>query len=254
MYGADGRTNVASGDPNGSPAEGPASSPDIRGGTSRSHHHQENALKKKLAAAASVLGLGVAITMAAMSPSNGLSTPTGHQAKSDVLHFNLQRSAGAVAAGCLDDAGAKVTIKSGGGVEHMTIKAHDLVPNSEYDVFIIQVPDAPFGLSWYQGDMESDSYGNATGKFVGRFNVETFSIAPDVAPAPVVHDGDASQNPKTAPVHQFHIGIWFGSPATAAKAGCPNTVTPFNGEHNAGIQALSTTQFDDLNGPLRQLD
>src|SRR4051794_31995596 len=101
-----------------------------RGGNGRTHHHQEKALKKKLAAAASVLGLGVAITMAAMSPSNGLSTTT-HQAKGGVLKFSLQRSAGAQAAGCLDDAGAKVTIKPGGPVEHMTIKAHDLVPNSE---------------------------------------------------------------------------------------------------------------------------
>lgn len=210
-------------------------------------------MKNKLAAAVSVLGLGVAITMAATQPSSGLSS-AAHQPKADAVHFNLQRSAGVQAAGCLDDAGATVTIKPGGPVEHMTIKAHDLVPNSEYDVFIIQVPDAPFGLSWYQGDMESDQYGNATGKFVGRFNTETFSVATDVAQAPVVHQGDASQNPKTAPVHQFHIGIWFGSPATAAKAGCPNTVTPFNGEHNAGIQALSSTQFDDLNGPLRGIE
>ena len=165
--------------------------------------------------------------------------------------FGMVRSAAVETAGCAMNAQARVTIDSLGPVEVMNVEATGLPPNAEFDLFVTQLPNAPFGMAWYQGDMESDQYGNATGKFVGRFNVETFTVAPDVAQAPVVHEGDASQNPKTAPVHQFHIGIWFGSPTTAAKAGCPSTVTPFNGEHNAGIQALSTTQFDDLNGPLR---
>ena len=47
--------------------------------------------------------------------------------------------------------------------------------------------------------------------------------------------------------------IWFNSPADADKAGCGNTVTPFNGEHNAGGQALSTRNFPNDDGPLRQL-
>jgi hypothetical protein len=210
-------------------------------------------LKKKLAAAASVLGLGVAITMAAMSPSNGLGA-TGHQSQTDsVLRFQLQRSTAVTTAGCLVGASASVSVKQAGQVEHMTINAHNLVPNSEYDVFIIQVPNAPFGVSWYQGDLESDANGDAIGHYAGRFNVETFAVAPNVAPAPVVFPGDGSQNVASAPIHEYHVGVWFGSPATAVKAGCPNTVTPFNGEHNAGIQALSTKQFGDLNGPLRQL-
>jgi hypothetical protein len=55
-------------------------------------------------------------------------------------------------------------------------------------------------------------------------------------------------------VHTYHLGLWFNSPADAAKAGCPSTVTPFNGEHNAGIQALSTRQFQDQHGPLRRIN
>jgi hypothetical protein len=43
------------------------------------------------------------------------------------------------------------------------------------------------------------------------------------------------------------------SPADAAAAGCPDTKTPFNGDHTAGIQVLSTRNFDKLQGPLRQL-
>jgi hypothetical protein len=48
----------------------------------------------------------------------------------------------------------------------------------------------------------------------------------------------------------YHLGLWFDSAADAAKAGCPNTATPFNGEHNAGIQVLNTARFPLLKGPL----
>ena len=210
-------------------------------------------MNKKLAAVASVLGLGVAITMAATSPSNGQTTG-GHRASTDAaLRFQLQRATGVVAANCLAGASANVTVQPAGQVEHMTISAHNLVPNSEYDVFVIQVPDAPFGVSWYQGDLESDAQGNAIGHYAGRFNIETFAVAPGVGPAPVVFPGDGAQNVASPPIHEYHVGVWFGSPATAAKAGCPTTVTPFNGEHNAGIQALSTKQFGDRFGPLRRL-
>ena len=113
---------------------------------------------------------------------------------------------------------------------------------------------APFGLAWYQGDIETDSHGNGSGTFVGRFNVETFIVAPGVAPAPVVFNHppfpDANQNPKTPPVQLYHLGLWFNSPADAARAGCASTVTPFNGTHNAGIQALNTANFPLLRGPL----
>jgi len=170
-----------------------------------------------------------------------------------LISFNLLRSATAKAAGCLAGAKAAVTVKSVGEVEIMHVDATGLPPNTGFDLFVIQLPNAPFGLSWYQGDMETNSEGRAAGTFIGRFNEETFIVAPGVGPAPVVHETDASTNPATAPVHTFHVGLWFNSPIDAANAGCPGTVTPFNGEHNAGIQALSSNGFGNLNGPLRGL-
>jgi hypothetical protein len=41
--------------------------------------------------------------------------------------------------------------------------------------------------------------------------------------------------------------------ADAVKAGCPGDVTPFNGDHHAGIQALSTRNFADPLGPLQNV-
>jgi hypothetical protein len=49
------------------------------------------------------------------------------------------------------------------------------------------------------------------------------------------------------------LGLWFNSPHDAQQNGCPGGVTPFNGEHNAGIQVLNTSNFDDDKGPLRSL-
>jgi hypothetical protein len=138
----------------------------------------------------------------------------------------------------------------------MTVEAKRLPRNTDFDLFVIQVPNTPFGLSWYQGDLQTDRHGEAEGTFIGRFSIETFTVAPGTAPAPVVFTSpfpDASANPATAPVHQYHLGLRFNSPADAVAAGCPGTVTPFNGEHNAGVQALSTRQFPDDRGPLRQI-
>jgi hypothetical protein len=52
----------------------------------------------------------------------------------------------------------------------------------------------------------------------------------------------------------YHLGLWFNDPEDAANAGCLDTVTPFNGEHNAGVQALSTRNFPPFEGPLGQLE
>ena len=168
----------------------------------------------------------------------------------------MVRSAAATNGHCLADASARVTVRSLGPVELMNVTVSGLPPNTDFDFFVIQVPNAPFGLSWYQGDIETGRAGFGNGIFVGRINIETFIVAPGAAPAPVVHSGpfpDASLNPPTNPVHTYHLGLWFNSPADAVAAGCPGNVTPFNGEHDAGIQVLSTQNAPNDQGPLREL-
>jgi len=169
------------------------------------------------------------------------------------LEFTMVRGAKLVASGCLANATANVTIKPRGPVEVMDVNVAGLPPRTEFDFFVIQKPGAPFGLAWYQGDIETDDNGEGHGRFIGRFNEETFIVAQGSVPAPLVHNNafpDASTNPVTNPVHTFHLGLWFNSPLDAANAGCPADVTPFNGEHNAGIQVLNTSNFPDLQGPL----
>jgi len=202
-------------------------------------------MKKFVSAAIGTLG-----TLGCMLALPGTATAA------DSLNFGMVRSAAVENAGCALNATARVTINSLGPVEVMHVVATGLPPNQEFDLFVTQQANAPFGMAWYQGDMESNATGRAVGDFIGRFNRETFIVAPGAVPAPVVHHNapfpDAATNPVTAPIHTFHIGLWFGSPEAAVAAGCPNAQTPFNGDHTAGIQVLSTRNFT-ANGPLRSL-
>lgn len=171
------------------------------------------------------------------------------------LFFKMQPSQGALT--CLPTATGSVTVSSLGPIENMHVIVRNLPPNTNFDFFVIQTPEAPFGLSWYQGDIETDANGVGVADFVGRFNVETFIVAPGSDVAPSVHKtgtfSDAASNPSTAPVHTFHLGLWFNSPTDAVNAGCKPTVTPFNGDHHAGIQVLNTAQFAKNWGPLARL-
>src|SRR5262245_4214133 len=174
------------------------------------------------------------------------------------IEFDMIRSANLPSA-CVPQARGEVKVVSKGPVEEMHVEVEGLPPNTEFDFFVIQKPGGPFGLSWYQGDIETNDEGRGHAKFVGRFNIETFIVAqpPGEQPAPVVHDQppfpDADSNPATEPIHTFHLGLWFNSPEDAVNAGCPGAVTRFNGDHNAGIQVLSTRNFPNLEGPLQQL-
>ena len=168
--------------------------------------------------------------------------------------FELVVSGGAKT--CLPSARGTVTIKPHGPVEVMEVSVQGLPPNADFDLFVIQVPKAPFGVSWYQGDIVTDKNGKGHERFIGRFSIETFAVAPGSAPAPVVSNGpfpDASLNPPFNPIQMYHLGLWFDSPQAAQTAGCPATITPFNGEHNAGIQVLNTSNFADNQGPLREV-
>lgn len=173
----------------------------------------------------------------------------------EIAPFTFKMSVSPGAKACLPKATGTVTLSApNANEEQMHILVTNLPRNVDFDVFLIQVPNAPFGLSWYQGDIQTNSTGTGSVSFLGRFSIETFIVAPGTAPAPVVFHNtfpDASSNPKTGPVHTYHVGIWFNQRADAFRAGCPITITPFNGIHSAGIQVLNTASFPELAGPLR---
>jgi hypothetical protein len=111
---------------------------------------------------------------------NAVAQPTS---EGKIFEFPMVVSGGAKA--CLPKANGRVTIHSTGPVEIMHVLVTDLPPNTDFDFFVIQVPAAPFGMSWYQGDIETDKHGNGHATFIGRFSIETFMVAPGTAPAPL---------------------------------------------------------------------
>lgn len=163
------------------------------------------------------------------------------QASGKSFSFSLTPSPGITS--CLPHASGKVTITPQGANDEMKVNVSGLAPKTEYDLFVIQLPNKPFGVSWYQSDIETNAHGDGSITVRGIFDKETFSISPG---GPSVQFGT---------VHQFHLGLWFNDPQLPFKLGCEKgqaqpIVTPFNGEQHAGIQVLNTANFPDNAGPL----
>lgn len=180
--------------------------------------------------------------------SNGLNTSsTASQNTVAPAHrsvsFKMIASPGIKA--CLPHARATVEITPDSLNDEMEVHVYGLAPNTGYDLFVIQIPNKPFGISWYQSDLQTNRYGDGSVHVRGIFDAETFSVSPG---------GPTVQFP---PTHQFHLGLWFNDPQVPFKLGCePGAtapiVTPFNGEQHAGIQVLNTANFPNL-GPLSQV-
>jgi hypothetical protein len=190
--------------------------------------------------------LGAALVMSAVAAAAAFAV--------DSTSFQLVRSQTAVANDCLEGARAHVDVRTTATDQQiMDVTVANAPRNTEFEVFITQQANAPFGLSWYQADFDTNDDGFGEVRARGIFSEELFAVAPGSVNAPQVDDLDAETNPAFAPVHTFHLGLWFGSPEEAQAAGCPANVTPFDGDHSAGIQAFSTRNFPALHGPLRQI-
>jgi hypothetical protein len=211
---------------------------------------------RRIAFAAGLVAAAAAASTPALAADEEASAAADWEAP---FAFNMVRSPGLAASpNCVRWAKGRVSIQKMGGVEEMTVQVQGLPPNTDFAFFVLQVPNFPFGMGWYQGEIRTDWQGKGRQKFIGRFNQETFSLAIGTpAPAPSVHPHspfpDATTNPLTPPLHQYHLGMWFNEAADAQKAGCPANVTPFSGEHTAGIQVLNTSNFPDLAGPLKRV-
>jgi len=198
-------------------------------------------LLAKAAIAVSAIGLTGATALSIGLTSAGASpTKAAVPAKHDSFSFKLVPSPHIHA--CLPHAGGNVTLTHTGINDTMTVSVHGMPPGTGFDLFVIQLPVKPFGVSWYQTDVHANRSGNGSATVRGVFSKETFSVSP-------------GGTTKFKPTHQFHIGIWFNNPRTPFNIGCEPgmtspVVTPFNGEQHAGVQALNTSQFPVNKGPL----
>jgi len=142
--------------------------------------------------------------------------------------------------GCLGVAGgptpiATVTVTRGALHDTLTLKASNLKPHLGFDLFTIQntnllsggTPDPNFknfGLAWYQTDLHANDIGQA------QVTINTILLDQ-------IFGFDPAAN--LAPTHTFHVGFWFNNPEDAVACGFdPTKPTPFNGEQNAGPNAM----------------
>src|ERR1700758_979672 len=87
---------------------------------------------------------GVSLAAAGLATTLGFAGGAGAAVKS--TSFSMVRSAASVKANCLRGAEAHVTITSQGPVETMRVWASHLPKNTDFDLFVTQVPNAPFGI------------------------------------------------------------------------------------------------------------
>jgi hypothetical protein len=173
--------------------------------------------------------------MAAAAGLTGM--PRANAAAGDSTTFNLVKSAGAVS--CLKaTARGQVTISDLGSVQNMHVQVFGLPPNTTFTLFVINTPTAPFVPAWYQGDITTNASGKGVVDVTGIFSSETFILNPGT---PAV------------PTQLAHLGIWFADPTDASNAGCADNPTPFDGDHNAGIQVLNSSNFAVDKGPLLKI-
>ena len=189
------------------------------------------------------IGIGAVGMAGAIALSVGLVSAGAAPAKDHSFSFKLIASPGIKA--CLPRAGGNVKVTPGDLNDTMTVSVHGMPGNTGFDFFVIQMPDKPFGVSWYQTDVQTNSRGTGSATVRGVFNRETFSVSP-------------GGTTTFAPTHQDHLGLWFGNPRTPFNLNCePGAtspiVTPFNGEQHAGIQVLNTANFPVNKGPLSKI-
>jgi hypothetical protein len=186
----------------------------------------------------------LALVVAALAAATAL-------AADDTTSFKMVRSQAAVDNECLKGAKANVDVRTTPTDNQiLDVSVNHAPKNTEFELFVTQQPNKPFGISWYQADFTTNNQGQGEVRARGIFSEELFVFAPGVVKAPQVDKFDAKKNPKFDPVHTFHLGLWFGDPKDAKDAGCSGKVTQFDGDHEAGIQAFSTRNFPDLEGPL----
>ena len=175
--------------------------------------------------AVTVAAAGLVAAALSLTATAGAATHAHARTAASSFSFALDPSSSAISA-CLPKAGGHATITPGKLNDVMTVSLHGMPANTGFDLFVIQQPTAPFGVAWYQTDIQTGSSGSGSATVRGVFDKETFSVS---------LGGTAT----FSPTHQYHLGLWFNNPET-----------PFNGEQHAGIQVLNTAEFPADAGPL----
>src|SRR5207237_4101489 len=155
--------------------------------------HFTNNLRRRAVTWATA-GLAVTAVAGALSLTAASAAPVTSARHSGAFSFALVPSPGIKS--CLPHAGGRVTIIPGSQNDTMEVSIFGMPANADFDLFVIQQPNKPFGVSWYQTDVNADRHGFGHATVRGVFDVETFSVSPGCSTT-------------FGPTHQYHLGQWF---------------------------------------------
>jgi hypothetical protein len=140
---------------------------------------------------------------------------------------------------CMPDATLTVKVRlttDKSGFDRFEIRAHQLPPDREFTVFLLEQAGAPFGAAEYIGDFSTNQNGDGQNSF-NLIVQEAFSST-------LV----AGQRVR---VDLNEVGVWFADPADddfcLGNGGGP--VTPFDGDAEAGAQVFNSANTDPLPAP-----
>jgi hypothetical protein len=210
-----------------------------------------------LVAATTAVGLAfLRPTHAQVASSSRAHHPAHHVARKG-YSFRLVVSAGAKS--CLPYASGRATITKARDNETLKVALQGMPKKTVFALLILQLPNKPFGVGWYQSDITTNAKGIGSATVKGIFTAETFGLslggpangsnAAENLAGKAVNDTNATFHPTL----MSHLGVWFDDFHDAQKAGCPATQTPFTGGQHAGIQVLNTGNFPDDAGPLSKV-
>jgi hypothetical protein len=184
-----------------------------------------NAGSAKRRAATLARKFGALMLLAVVGTMGSIAT---HAQRRTIPGFNLTPPA--ALANCLPDASARVVVLPAEeflGVDVLNLKAQGLPPDTEFTVFLTELPGPPFGAVEYIGDFTT----NAAGKGSLRVNAII-----DEAFASTLVGGTRVRKELN------HVVIWFADPADddfcfGAGGGVK---TPFDADGEAGVTVLSS--------------
>lgn len=139
---------------------------------------------------------------------------------------------------CMPDAALDVTVTlstDNAGFDSFSIRAHNLPPDRDFAVFLLEQAGAPFGAAEYIGDFRTNANGDGQ---------NTFKLIVQEAFASTLVDGQRVR------VDLNQIGVWFADPADDDFClGATSPTTPFDGDNEAGVQVFNSANAEPLPAP-----
>ena len=139
---------------------------------------------------------------------------------------------------CMPGATLDVTVRlttDKDGSDRFEIRAHNLPPDRDFTVFLLEQAGAPFGAAEYIGDFSTNKNGDGH---------NTFKLIVQEAFSSTLVDGHRVR------VDLNRVGVWFADPLDDDFClGADSPVTPFDGDNEAGVQAFNSANADPLPAP-----